>query len=122
MQPSAPDAPARARRRAPADLPFTFADQELADALATQRDEPDWLRDERLAALAAFEALPVESNQLYTTYVDLRAAILDEVQPWTRTASAPEPGAATGLADDIDALIELREDTVVSLGLSPAAT
>ena len=61
-------------RRAPADLPFAFADRDLALALAAERGEPDWLRDERLAALAAFEALPVESNQLYTTYVDLRAA------------------------------------------------
>ena len=38
--------------------------------------EPDWLRAERLAAARAFEALPVEPNQLYTLYLDLRAAEL----------------------------------------------
>ncbi len=52
--------PARVSRRGPADLPFDFADRELADALAAERGEPDWLRDERLAALGVYEALPVE--------------------------------------------------------------
>jgi Fe-S cluster assembly scaffold protein SufB len=116
--------PARAPRRSPADLPFRFADRGLAQTLAAERSEPDWLRDERLAAWQAFEALPVESNQLYTPYVDLRGAVLDEVRPWVRTAIGPAGGAATAteLPDGVDGLVELREDQVEALVLSPAAS
>jgi Fe-S cluster assembly scaffold protein SufB len=116
--------PARAPRRSPADLPFRFADRGLAQTLAAERSEPDWLRDERLAAWQAFEALPVESNQLYTPYVDLRGAVLDEVRPWVRTATGPAGGAATAteLPDGVDGLVELREDQVEALVLSPAAS
>ncbi|MGH2475404.1 MAG: hypothetical protein ACRDIL_09065, partial [Candidatus Limnocylindrales bacterium] len=53
-------------RRAPTDLPFTFADRSLAETLGAERAEPDWLRAERIAAWEAFDALPLESNQLYT--------------------------------------------------------
>ncbi len=109
-------------RRAAGDLPFTFADRDLALALASERAEPDWLQDDRVAAWQAFDAMPVESNQLYTPYVDLRAAVLDRIQPWIQTASGPEAGTITDLPDDVDALIEVREDRVVGLALSPAAT
>ena len=67
--------PRRAVRRSPADMPFSFANPELVDRLVAERAEPGWLRDERRAAAAAFAALPLESNQLYTPYVDLRAAV-----------------------------------------------
>ena len=53
--------PARSRR-APAELPFTFADAALAAALGEERGEPAWLLEDRLEALAAFEALPVEGT------------------------------------------------------------
>jgi Fe-S cluster assembly scaffold protein SufB len=85
-------------RRAPADLPFRFADRGLAQALAAERDEPDWLRAERLEAWKAFEALPVEANQLYTPYIDLRAASLDDVRPYV-TDTPP------GLGDDLEGLV-----------------
>ena len=42
-------------RRAPTDLPFRFVDRGFADALATEREEPDWLRAERVAAFEAFD-------------------------------------------------------------------
>jgi len=93
MQPSA----IRAPRRAPADLPFHFADRDLVETLATERAEPDWLRAERVAAAEAFEALPVEANQLYTPYVDLRAAALDDVLPYV--LDGPD-----GLGDDLAAI------------------
>jgi Fe-S cluster assembly scaffold protein SufB len=86
----------RAPRRAPADLPFRFADRGLAQALAAERDEPAWLRDERTAAWQAFEALPVEANQLYTPYIDLRAAALEEARPYVLDGPP-------GLGDDIAA-------------------
>ena len=114
---------ARTPRRAPADLPFDFADRGLAEALAAERDEPAWLRDERLAAFAAFESLPVESNQLYTPYIDLRAADLFGVRPFVRTASASAAttDAAVAVPAGTSGLIELDEDGVSSIGLSESA-
>jgi Fe-S cluster assembly scaffold protein SufB len=99
MQASVPDtiAAPRARRRSPADLPIHFADQALAEALAAEREEPGWLRDERLAASQAFDALPVEGNQLYTPYIDLRAASLDDAQPYVLDGPP-------GLGDDLKVL------------------
>ena len=111
----------RPARRAPTDLPFTFADRALAEALATERSEPDWLRAERLAAFEAFETLPIEPNLLYTTYLDLRNAELTTAQPYVRTASAPNAIASTRLPEGVAGLIDLREDVVAGLVLEPAA-
>jgi Fe-S cluster assembly scaffold protein SufB len=111
----------RAPRRAPSDLPFTFADRGLAEALSAERAEPDWLRAERLAAARAFEALPVEPNQLYTLYLDLRAAELADVRPYIRTANVPAPGVPFELPAGVAGLIELREDSVGGLALAPEA-
>src|SRR5258705_372994 len=128
--PSVTDAPAteparpRPVRRSPADLPFKFADRGLAEALAAERGEPAWLRAERVAALEAFEAMPVETNQLYTPYVDLRGAVLDDARPYVRTASEPDAGTdarAGNPPDGTSALIELTEDRVSALALGDEA-
>jgi Fe-S cluster assembly scaffold protein SufB len=119
----------RPARRGPAELPVSFVTADLATTLAAERGEPDWLRDDRLAAIAAFEALAVESNRLYTPYVDLRAAALDGVAPYIRTAStaaaspaAPGSTTASAAADgEIAGILELREDGVSTLALSDAA-
>ena len=61
--------------------------------------EPDWMRAARHAALTARAAeLPVESNQLFKTYVDLRSAKLDEIEPYLETGDAAQSfdGAARG--------------------------
>jgi len=110
-------APAPRARRAPADLPFSFADAALAAALGTERDEPAWLREDRLAAAEAYGRLPVETSELYTSYVDFRAADLFAASPYVRTASA---AAAPGeVPEGADGVIELREDAVVRLALAP---
>ena len=115
--PDRASAPAPRARRAPADLPFAFADAALAAALGADRDEPHWLREDRLAAAAAYERLPVETSELYTSYVDFRAADLFTARPYVRTAAAP---AAPGeIPDGADGIIELREDGVVRLALAP---
>src|SRR5262245_44898571 len=88
-------APPRAARRTPADLPFRFPDRGLAQALAAEREEPDWLRAERIEAWKAYEALPVEGNQLYTPYIDLRAASLEEARPYVKDGP---PGIGDDLA------------------------
>jgi Fe-S cluster assembly protein SufD len=107
------EAAGRPARRGPADLPFDFADRSFVESLAAERDEPGWLRDDRLAALDRFEAFPVEANRLYTPYVDLRAARLDDVVPYRRTADA-----ATGaVTEDVAGIVELHEDGVTTLAL-----
>jgi Fe-S cluster assembly scaffold protein SufB len=115
---SRPARPERAPRRSATDLPFTFVDAALVGAVADAHAEPDWLRADRLAALAAFDALPVESNRLYTPYVDLRAASLDTAAPYRGLAgSAPAPAAS----DDVAGLIELHEDGVATRWLDARA-
>ena len=110
----------RALRRAPADLPITFVDRLLLEGLAAERREPAWLLDDRLAALALFEGLPVESSQLYTPYVDLRAASLDGAAPYRQTGNAAA-STADGLPEGVAGLLELREDEVAVAALSDAA-
>jgi Fe-S cluster assembly scaffold protein SufB len=118
----APARRARPARRGPADLPFTFPNVELARTLAAERSEPDWLLADRIAAAEAYEALPLEKNQLYTTYVDLRSVDLTAVRPYVRTAAAPEPGLApAAVPEGVAALIEVREDGVTALALGTEA-
>jgi len=76
----------RAPRRAPADLSFA-PDPALIDSFAA--DEPDWLTADRRSALALFDELPSETNQLYTPYIDLRAADLADVRGYGPTENAP---------------------------------
>jgi len=106
----------RPNRRAPADLPFRFADRGLAQALAAEREEPPWLRAERIEAWQAFDPLPVEATQLYTPYVDLRGASLEEVRPYLRTASGSvgAPSELPDLPDDPD--LEIVEDDIRAKG------
>jgi Fe-S cluster assembly scaffold protein SufB len=107
----------RPARRGPADLPFSFPDLRLAKALAAERSEPDWLRNERVEAAKAYEALPLEPNQLYTTYVDLRSADLFSVRPYVRSAAEPPAGARAQLPEGTSAVIEIREDGVAQLAV-----
>ena len=105
-------------RRGPTDLPFSFPDRSLVKALAAEREEPDWLRAERLAAFAAYETLPLETNRLYTTYVDLRSADLAGVSPYVRTATKSISAAA--VPPGTSGVIEFREGGIVALALDGA--
>lgn len=120
---STPARPARAPRRAPDDLPFTFVDTALVAAIGAARAEPDWLGEDRSAALSQFASLPVEGNRLYTPYVDLRAASLDGAAPYTVAGDAvavPADGAH-GADDATSGLLELVEDGVGAATLDAAA-
>ena len=112
--------PARAPRRAPDDLPFTFVDAALLAGIEAARGEPDWLREDRAAALARFESLAVEANRLYTPYVDLRAASLDGAPPYLATGDAVAADK-TEADDAISGEIELAEDAVAIATIEPAA-
>ena len=89
--------PARVPRRGPAELPFTFAERGLAETLAGERGDPAWLLADRIAASQAYQALPIEGNQLYTPYIDLRAADLFDVRPYLTDGPA-------GIGDDLRGL------------------
>ncbi|HEY5629564.1 MAG TPA: SufD family Fe-S cluster assembly protein [Candidatus Limnocylindrales bacterium] len=115
--------PTRAPRRAPDDLPFSFVDAALLARIDGAGEEPAWLREDRLAALAQFETLPVEASRLYTPYVDLRAASLDGASPYVSTSAAvaaPLDGAQ-GTDDTTSGVLELAEDLVATASLEPAA-
>ncbi len=116
-------AAAKAPRRSPMDLTITFADEETVRERVAAAGEPDWLLADRLTALARAADLPVETNRLYTLYVDLRNADLASVRPYLAPAATVAPGgdAAAGLPDGADGLIELREDAVPVCVLSDAA-
>jgi Fe-S cluster assembly scaffold protein SufB len=61
----------------------------------------------------------VESNQLFKTYVDLRAAKLTEIEPYLETDDAAQVSSA--LPEGAAGLIEIAEDRVVARALSDEA-
>lgn len=112
---AAAGSPTRPARRAPTELTFTPDEAWIERRAAT---EPDWLAADRRLALDRFRTLPIESNQLYTTYVDLRAAALEDVRAYDAPATsgrATESGDTAGIA-------WFDEDRVVAIGADPAAT
>jgi Fe-S cluster assembly scaffold protein SufB len=110
--------PPRAPRRAPTDLTFSL-DEAFVEARAAR--EPDWLAEDRRAAFARYRALPIETNQLYTTYVDLRNADLSEVAPYERPAVLAPDAADGATGDGIAALASIVEDGVEAIVLSAEA-
>jgi Fe-S cluster assembly protein SufD len=115
---AASPAPARPRtpRRSPTDLTFRL-DEDLVERFAAAG--PEWLAVDRRAALARYRALPVESNRLYTPYVDLRAAELDAIRAYE--APAGEAGGRVALPEGTAALGAVREDAVDALELDDDA-
>jgi Fe-S cluster assembly scaffold protein SufB len=109
--------PPRAPRRAPSDLTFTL-DEAVVEARATA--EPGWLAADRRAAYARYRDLPAETNQLYTTYIDLRTADLAEVRPPDGPVSHPS-STMTRATEGVAALASVTDDGVGSIALSDEA-
>jgi Fe-S cluster assembly scaffold protein SufB len=109
--------PPRAPRRAPSDLTFTL-DEAVVEARATA--EPGWLAADRRAAYARYRDLPAETNQLYTTYIDLRTADLAEVRPPDGPVSHPS-STMTRAPEGVAALASVTDDGVGSIALSDEA-
>jgi len=80
---------------------------------------PDWLLADRLAGFDAFEALPAETNLLYTTYIDLRGAQLAGARLHLSPDTAPSPIA---LPDDSDGLLVVTDGDVTGVALSDDAS
>lgn len=112
-------------RQAPTDLTLSFVDEATVREVAASRGDPDWLLADRLAGLRAFDALPIETNPLYTTYVDLRNAHLAGMRPvLALSGSAAEAGAGADqrlLPEGAAAYAELSESGVAALVISPEA-
>ncbi len=118
-------APATQAKRKRADLTFVL-DRDLLDRWSAT--DPDWLTADRRAALERFDALPIESNRLYTPYVDLRTSDLAETRAWEATATEPASTTSGATGDGGGApgggpaaVIELREDRVDVLTLDAAS-
>jgi Fe-S cluster assembly scaffold protein SufB len=116
--PETPARPARAPRRAPNELTFTLPEAAVAAHAAT---EPDWLTADRRAAFERYTTQPVESNQLYTTYVDLRTANLADVVPWASPAGGASEAGAVELPEGAAGLAAFREDRIDALLLDDEA-
>ena len=123
--PAAPtrERPERAPRRSPTELTLPFTNGTQAALVSTVLGEPEWLTKDRASGLAAWRRLPVESNELYTTYVDLRNVDLSGVQlalpgiTGRRAADAPAPTLPEGAA----AVIEVDEAGLRGLTLGDEA-
>ena len=114
-------APAAARQ-GPLDLTLSFVDGAAVRGTAGAAADPDWLLADRLEGLRAFEALPIETNQLYTTYIDLRNAHLAAARPYAGPAAvSPGAGAAKLLPEGAAAYAEIRENQIAALVLSAEA-
>jgi Fe-S cluster assembly scaffold protein SufB len=100
-------------------LNLPFAGEDVVRGISQAASEPDWLRDDRLTALAAFNELPLEPNQLFTLYVDLRAAKWADITPYQAVGDAPQVSSV--VPEGAAALIEIAEDRIVARGLSDAA-
>lgn len=115
-------APAHKAPQAPSDLTLSFVDEGAVRRVAAATSAADWLLADRLAGLAAFDAMPIETNQLYTMYVDLRNAKLAAARPYAVPAeTAPGSAAAKLLPEGAAAYIEFRENRVAALVLSDEA-
>ncbi len=103
-------------RRAPSEFSLPIEQAHLDRLIA---GVPDWLVADRTAAFVAFQALAPETNLLYTTYLDLRAADLSNA-----TIAGPGSnlvGMDGHLTVDEDGVIELLDGAPVAATLSVAA-
>jgi Fe-S cluster assembly scaffold protein SufB len=111
-----------ATRQSPIDLTLSFVDEATVRGVAAAGGDAEWLLADRLAGLASFAALPIETNPLYTTYVDLRNARLADVRPYTGPAAVAAGAAkAALLPEGAVAYAEITENRVTALVLSPEA-
>ena len=77
-----------------------------------------WLDADRAAAYDAFEALPAESNMLYTTYIDLRTVALEGAALVRSPRSEPRP---VDLPAGTDGLLVIDEGDLAGVALSADA-
>ena len=110
-----------------APLKLSWATPTHVRANSNALREPDWLLADRLAALDVLADLPVEPNQLFTTYLDLRAIDFAAVEPYPPTQNTADltDGAAeradVPLPKGAAAFVHVEEHALVAKVLSPKA-
>jgi Fe-S cluster assembly scaffold protein SufB len=108
----------RPKRQGLTDFTLAVTRDDVA-AIHTAQAGPEWLLADRQAGFDAFEALPAETNDLYTTYVDLRGAHLGETElhraAAVEAASIELPAGAAGL-------LVITDGDLTGVALSTAAT
>jgi Fe-S cluster assembly scaffold protein SufB len=117
-------APGRPRpaRRGLTDLSLGVQRSDI-DGISPIAGASDWLEADRQAGFDAFEALPAESNMLYTTYIDLRSVALEAAQlirsPLTERVAAELPAGTDGLLiiDEGDLAGVALSDEAVAAGV-----
>jgi Fe-S cluster assembly scaffold protein SufB len=116
---TAPAARPRPARRALDELSLPLDEASLERLIASS---PDWLAADRRDAFGRWSSLPAESNLLYTPYIDLRAAALEDATFDLGAAQADGAAeAALDLPADTDALIEVGEGRLTGVALSDTA-
>ena len=88
-------------------------------AVSQSLEEPGWLLEDRLDGIRRAADLPLETNSLWTPYVDLRLARFGDVTPYATSGEAAE--VATHRPRGASATIHVREDTLVERGIDPDA-
>jgi Fe-S cluster assembly scaffold protein SufB len=103
------------------DLTLSFVSEPSVRSVVSAASDPAWLLADRLAALRAFEALPIESNSLYTTYVDLRNARLGAATQYLPGAAPAGAACRSEVPDGAAAFAEYCADGVAGIAVSPEA-
>lgn len=106
-------------RRAPTDLPISFADDRFVRQASKANADPDWRLADRIDGLRRFAELPIETNRLFTTYVDLRSVDIEGIRPYSAVGVSQREGAT--LPAGASAFLHVQEDRVVGPVLSPEA-
>jgi len=116
---TAPASRARPARRALDELSLPVQREDLDElALVAGWPQPDWLMIDREGAFEAWASLPGESNLLYTPYIDLRAAQLQNARHPVSVAWQHVPA---DLPDEASGLLVISEGDVVASALSSVA-
>ena len=102
-----------------ADLKVPFARAEAADALS--EGLPGWVREDRMGALQAFAATPVETSSLFIRHVVTEGAPVDRVGLGDAGAPAAEPPARATVPAGFAAAATLADGVVTAIGTTEAA-
>ncbi|HYI21110.1 MAG TPA: SufD family Fe-S cluster assembly protein [Candidatus Limnocylindrales bacterium] len=97
-------------------LKLPFAGEDTVRRLSADLEEPKWLLEDRLDAYAKYAELPIETNNLFTLYVDLRAARWVELETYRETGDSPQVSEV--VPEGAAALIEVAENKVVARAMS----
>ena len=108
----------RPQRQGLTDFTLAVTRDDVAAIHAAQAG-PDWLLADREAGFEAFDGLPAETNDLYTTYIDLRGAHLAETA--LHRSPRVEP-TAIELPSGSDGFLVITDGDLTGVALSREAS